>query len=167
MQNILLCQDLVKQYSRKGTAPSCLLKIDLCKAYDTMDWVFLKEMLVALNFPHHFVRIIMACIFSTSYVSMINGCPLNIIKANRGLRQGDPLSSLPFVLGMKYRSHILKSMEGSYGFHPRCRKLRLTHLCFVDDLMLFCKGDTSSVRLLYQCIHFFSRTSGLQANSSK
>ena len=50
MHNILLCQDLVKHYSRKNCAPSCLLKIDLCKAYNTMSWQFIKEMLVVLNF---------------------------------------------------------------------------------------------------------------------
>ena len=37
MHNILFCQDLVKHYSRKNCAPSFLLKIDLCKAYDTMN----------------------------------------------------------------------------------------------------------------------------------
>ena len=72
MHNILLCQDLVKHYTRKNCTPSCLMKIDLCKAYDTMNWQFIKEMLVALNFPHKFIKIIMACIISTSYVLMIN-----------------------------------------------------------------------------------------------
>ena len=82
---ILLCQDLVKHYSRQYS-PSCLLKIDLCKAYDTMDWSFLKDMMVALNFPLHFIHIVMSCISSTSYVLMINGCPVEPIKAKRGLR---------------------------------------------------------------------------------
>ena len=52
MHNILLCQDIIKHYTRQGYAPSCLMKIDLCRAYDTMNWQFIKDMLVALNFPH-------------------------------------------------------------------------------------------------------------------
>ena len=40
MHNILLCQDLVKHYSRHHSPPSCPFKIDLCKAYDSMDWFF-------------------------------------------------------------------------------------------------------------------------------
>ncbi|XP_057528432.1 uncharacterized protein LOC130807292 [Amaranthus tricolor] len=115
--------------------------MDLYKAYDMMDWQFIKEMLVALNFPAHFIHIDMACIISTRYTIMINGTPTPTFQAKRGLRQGDPFSHLLFVIGMEYLSRILKSVEDQYGFHPRCRKTKLTHLCFPDDLMLFCKGD--------------------------
>ena len=156
LYNIRLCQDLVKQYSRYHCAPSYLIKIDLCKAYDTMDWHFIKDMLVALNFSLHFIHIIMACITSTSYMLMINGCPTPPFQAKRGLRQGDLLSPLLFVIGMEYLSRSLKSVEDRYGFHPRCRRTKLTHLCFADDLMLFCKGDISLVRVLYECIQSFS-----------
>lgn len=75
MHNILLCQDLIKQYGRKCCAPSCLMKIDLCKTYDSMDRSFIKEMLVAMNFPHKFINIVMTCITSTSYALMKNGTP--------------------------------------------------------------------------------------------
>lgn len=68
MHNILLCQDLVKHYTRKNCAPSCLMKIDLCKAYDSLNWQFIKEMLIVLNFPHQFIKIVMACNTSTGYV---------------------------------------------------------------------------------------------------
>ena len=81
MHNILLCQDIVKHYTRQGSAPSCLMKIDLCKAYDTMNWQFIKEMLVVFNFLHQFIKIIMTCITSTSYVLMINESPTNIFAA--------------------------------------------------------------------------------------
>jgi reverse transcriptase-like protein len=136
------------------------MKIDLCKAYDSMNWQFLKEMLVAHNFPHHFIKIIMACITSTSYVLMINGSPTNIFAAKRGLRQGDPLSPLLFVLGMEYLSRSLKSLIGTFGFHPRCKSIHLTHLCFADDLMIFYKGDMSSVRLLVIASKLFPRLRG-------
>ena len=152
MHNILLCQDLVKQYTRKNCYSSCLMKMDLYKAYDMMDWKFIKEMLVALNFPAHFIHIDMACIISTRYTIMINGTPTPTFQAKRGLRQGDPFSHLLFVIGMEYLSRILKSVEDQYGFHPRCRKTKLTHLCFPDDLMLFCKGDIPLVRTLKLCI---------------
>ena len=101
MHNILLCLDLVKHYSRKNCAPSCLLKIDLCKAYDTKSWQFITEMLVVLKFPPTFIKIIMTCITSTSYVIMLNGIPTPIFRAKRGLRQEDPLSPLLFVIGME------------------------------------------------------------------
>lgn len=94
VHNVLLCQDIVKHYSRKHCLPSALLKIDLRKAYDTMEGQFIKDMLVALKFPSHFIKIVMACIYSTSYSLLINGSPMEAFDAKRGLRQGDPMSPL-------------------------------------------------------------------------
>ncbi|XP_057544052.1 uncharacterized protein LOC130823450 [Amaranthus tricolor] len=64
-------------------------------------------------------------------------------------------------------SRSLKSFAGTFAFHPRCKTIKLTHLCFADDLMIFCKGDLSSVRIICDCIQGFSNTSGLHANSGK
>lgn len=79
---------------------------------------------------------------------MINGSPTPTFEARRGLCQGGPLSPLLFVIGMEYLSRLLKSVEGSYSFHPRCKTIKLSHLCFADDLMLFCKGDVEYVQVL-------------------
>ena len=121
--------------------------------------------MVALNFPTYFINIVMACISSTNYTLMINGSPTPSFQTKRGLRQGDPLSPLLFVIGMEYLSRYLKSIEHMYGFHPRCRRTKLSHLCFANDLMLFCKGDLYSVKLLYQRIQAFFAASSLQANT--
>ncbi|XP_010693318.1 uncharacterized protein LOC104906280 [Beta vulgaris subsp. vulgaris] len=51
IHNVTVVQDLVKKYSRKNASPSCMIKMDLQKAYDTVDWHFLKEMLHQLEFP--------------------------------------------------------------------------------------------------------------------
>ncbi|XP_021857550.2 uncharacterized protein [Spinacia oleracea] len=51
VHNIMVVQDLVKHYGRKGVKPSCLMKIDLQKAYDTVDWHFLQDMLTYLVSP--------------------------------------------------------------------------------------------------------------------
>ena len=62
MHNILLCQDIVKKYGGKHCPPNSLLTIDLRKAYDTLEWDFIKDMLLALNFPSHFIKVVMICI---------------------------------------------------------------------------------------------------------
>ncbi|XP_057532929.1 uncharacterized protein LOC130810821 [Amaranthus tricolor] len=94
--------DIVKYYSRKHCLPSALLKIDPHKAYDMMEWQFIKDMLVALRFPSCFIWIVIACISSTSYSLLINGSPLEAFDAQRGLDQGDLMSPLLLVLGMEY-----------------------------------------------------------------
>ena len=75
LHNILLCQDIVKHYGWKNCSPSCLLKIDLRKAYDTLEWDFLHETLTALNFPRKFTKRVMACVTSTQDSLLINGRP--------------------------------------------------------------------------------------------
>lgn len=169
LHNILLCQDIVKHYGKKYCMPSRLLKMDLRKAYDTLNWDFLKDMMYALNFPNRFIKIIMACVTSTQHSLVINGSPLDPFKANQGVRQGDPMSPLLFVIGMEYLSRALKAVGDTEGFsfHPRCVKMKLNHLAFVDDLMMFCKGDLQSIMILHRSLGIFSDSSGLFANNSK
>ena len=149
--------------------PSCLLKMDLRKAYDTLNWGFLKDMMVALNFPLQFVKTIMSCVTSTQYSLILNGAPLETFSAKRGVRQGDLMSPLLFVISMEYLYRILNTAGESedFSFHPRCSKLRLNHLTFAGDLMVFCKGDMPSITTLIQGMESFSSSSGLFANNTK
>ncbi|XP_056698010.1 uncharacterized protein [Spinacia oleracea] len=169
LHNVLICQDLIKMYNQSQTCPCCLLKEDIRKAYDTVEWGFIEEVMLELGFPPFFVQLIMTCLSTTRYSIFINGEPTELIQPHRGLRQGDPLSPLLFTLCMNYFSRSMKAV-GEYPqfrFHTRCRTLQLNHLCFADDLLMFCKGELHSVALLLEGFKIFSDTTGLQANPSK
>ena len=75
LHNILLCQDIVKHYEWKYNLASCLLKVDLRKAYDMMDWYFNKDMMIALKFPETFISIVYTCISTAQFAIMLNGQP--------------------------------------------------------------------------------------------
>ena len=84
---------------------------------------------------------------------LVNGSPVGFLGSSWGLRQGDPLSPLLFLLVMEVLSWILKKTEESgllCGFHVVYNTLvgvRISHILFVDDTILFC--DASREQLLY------------------
>lgn len=71
IDNVLLNHELVKGYDRNGISPRCMLKIDMQKVYDSVEWSFLEQMLVPLDFPICFVNWIMNCVRTVSYSVMI------------------------------------------------------------------------------------------------
>ena len=90
-------------------------------------------------------------------------------RLNAELGKATPYSPLLFVIGMEHLSRILKASGEAeeFKFHPRCSKLKLNHLVFADDLMLFYKGDMQSIKTLCQGVQLFSSSSSLEANYSK
>ncbi|XP_074314185.1 secreted RxLR effector protein 78-like [Silene latifolia] len=143
MENILICQDLVKLYGRKTASSRCLFKIDLQKAYDSVEWSFLFQMLQELNFPSSFTNLIKECVTTATYTLNLNGDSFGWFKGQKGLRQGDPLSPLLFTICMEYLTRLLAYTTSTmnFKFHPLCRPIKLSSLMFADDMLLFSKGD--------------------------
>lgn len=111
----------------------------------------------------------MACIESVRFTTNINGMPGLSFKGNRGLKQGDPLSPLLFVISMEYLTRLYKQAASQKGFkfHPHCKDLKMTHLMFADDLIVFSKADPTTIRFLMEAFHHFSACTGLKANEAK
>jgi len=169
IENIHLVQELMRKYNRKRVSPRCFIKIDLRKAYDSVSWDFLAEMLEGLLFPSRFIHWIMECVSSTSYSIALNGGIYGMFKGRKGLRQGDPLSPFLFTICIEYLSRSLRMNTCSldFNFHPRCGQLRLSHLVFADDLMLMARGDCPSVRIVMESLLHFGARSGLSVNLLK
>ncbi|XP_056697419.1 uncharacterized protein [Spinacia oleracea] len=82
--NIMLATGLVKGYNRKHLSPKCMIKVDLKKAYDSIEWSFLVDVMRSLGFPDLFIDWIVVCISSVTYSILLNGKPCPPFAAKRG-----------------------------------------------------------------------------------
>ena len=118
-ENILLATEFFKGYGRANVSPRCMLKIDLKKAYDSLEWSFLHDVMKELGFPETFVQWIFACITTVSYSILINGRPCAPFEAKKGLRQAAPFL---FAIGMEYLTRLMQQLYKNPNFHPKCEK---------------------------------------------
>lgn len=164
-----MIQELVKGYTRKQISPRCMVKVDIQKAYDSVEWIFLEQLLSELGFPWRYIKWIMECVTTVTYSFNVNGEVTVPFAARKGLRQGDSISPYLFVVCMEYLSRCLMSLHENrlYHYHPRCKRLKITHVCFADDLLMFARGDVDSVQQLLRVFGKFGAASGLHANHLK
>ncbi|GJQ98638.1 RNA-directed DNA polymerase, eukaryota, reverse transcriptase zinc-binding domain protein [Tanacetum coccineum] len=146
--NILLTQELLKGYNCVNGPKRCAHKIDLQKAYDTVNWIFIKDILTSFGFPNKMIRWIMVCITTPRFTICVNGERYGYFKGGRGLRQGDPISPHLSTIVMEMLNIFLKAKirkEKLFKYHFGCRHINITHLCFADDLLVMCHGDVPLV----------------------
>ncbi|CAN0837506.1 LINE-1 retrotransposable element ORF2 protein [Linum grandiflorum] len=167
--NILAAHELLRLYQRHKVSPRCAVKVDIMKAFDMVDWNFLLNVLRAMHFPDLFVHWIQLCLESTKMSVNINGTLCGYFAAKRGLRQGDPISPYLFVIAMEVLSCYFDqaATAGLFVYHPQCKRVKLTALCFADDLLVFTKASRESVVMLKNVLEEFRRCSGLCYNPEK
>ncbi|KAJ0096620.1 hypothetical protein Patl1_27306 [Pistacia atlantica] len=114
----------------KGKDGYMALKLDMSKAYDRLEWSFLQAVMF-------------------SYSVLINGIPQKPFKPSRGIRQGDPLSPYLFIIGAEALSRLIQDAEdrGDIKGVPMGRsRMRISHLFYADDCLLFCKENYKNTR---------------------
>ncbi|RVW61481.1 putative ribonuclease H protein [Vitis vinifera] len=113
------------------------------------------------------------CISTVKYSVLVNGVPAGFFSSTKGLRQGDPLSPYLFIMGMEVLSVLItRAAEG--GFIKGCRiwrdreqAVKVTHLLFADDTIIFCEAKKEALLHLGWVLFWFEAASGLKINLDK
>jgi len=95
--NFILVQQIVKSLHKNKEA-HILLKLDISKAFDSISWLFLLEILRKVGFGQQWLDLICLILSTSSTQVLVNGEPGDTIFHHRGLTQGDPLSPMLFIL---------------------------------------------------------------------
>ncbi|GJS68656.1 putative RNA-directed DNA polymerase, eukaryota, reverse transcriptase zinc-binding domain protein [Tanacetum coccineum] len=141
----LMVNEIIDWYKRKK-AKLMILKIDFEKAFDSVSWDFLDQV---LQFT-------------------VNGSPTAEFDLQRGLRQGDPLSPFLFILVMEVLHVAIEdAINAGLFYGAKLHSLHVSHLFFMDDVLLL--GEWSSVNIsnLVNLLNCFYKVSGLKHNLHK
>ncbi|VVA38475.1 Hypothetical predicted protein, partial [Prunus dulcis] len=94
LDNIVVAHEVYHylRQKRKGSKFEASLKMDMSKAYDRVEWDFLRAVMAKMGFSNFWIHLVMTCISSVSFSVLLNGKPGAPFSPSRGLRQGDPLS---------------------------------------------------------------------------
>lgn len=170
--NVLITHEVLHYLHTSGAKKRCYMavKTDMSKAYDRIEWYFVRLVLEKLGFHHVWVNWIMECVTSVSYTYLLNGSAQGLVRRQRGLRQGDPLSPYIFIMCSEVLSRLCKkaqSEEKLTGIKVGKESPRINHLLFADDTMFFCKSDSQECNTLLNIIHRYEMASGQKINPQK
>ncbi|XP_058099676.1 uncharacterized protein LOC131244025 [Magnolia sinica] len=161
-ENIALAQELFEDLNKLVRCGNIVLKLDLDKAYDRVNWDFLILVLERFGFCKAWIKIVKKCWVNSWFSVLINEEMTGFFKSSRGLRQGDPISPSLFILSAEVMSKSLKCMINQQV----CRLFALrrgcpvvSHLLYADDTLIFTNGGKRSLQALKNFLDSFQASS--------
>jgi hypothetical protein len=147
-----------------------MLKNDLAKAFDRIEWIFIVFALARKGLHSHFINLIHSCISSPTFSVIINGQSFAHFKSSRGIRQGCPLSPSLFVLAVNELSLMLQdALQANHlsgiSLGPRCPPIH--SLMFADDLLVCGKASVQEATTISNILQDFCHQSGQVPNWDK
>ncbi len=153
--------------------PGVVCKLDIEKAYDHVNWGCLLYLMDRMGFGSKWTVWIRTCISTVRFSIMVNGSPSSFFGSSRGIRQGDRLSPLLFLLIMEVLSRMLRRtkeaglIKGFKAGNSAEEDLSVSYLLFADDTIVFCDADPEQLLHLRMVLSCFEAVTGLGVNMAK
>jgi hypothetical protein len=169
--NIIIAQEITHSFSLNSwNNHAFMLKIDLAKAFDRLEWNFISAALARKGLHAHFINLVHACISSPTFSVIINGQSYARFTSSRGVRQGCPLSLYLFVLAVNELSLALQeAMQNNnltgISLGPDCPPIH--SLLFADHLLVCGNANIQEAAAMSRIISQFCRASGQVPNWNK
>jgi hypothetical protein len=166
-ENFMYVRGLARHYHKTKT-PACLIKLDITKAFDSVSWEHLLELLGRKGFPVRWLDWLAAILRSSSSSIMLNGCPGDNTNHWRGLRQGDPMSPYLFILVIDVLNnffHIATEQGLLSKLKGRHASLRIS--LYADDAVIFTNPRKEDISCMMEIMSAFGEATGLKINMQK
>jgi hypothetical protein len=165
--NFMYVRNLARRFHTSRT-PTLLFKLDISKAFNSVRWDYLLDLLRRRGFPPRWRIWVSALLFTASSKVVLNGVPVEDIQHGRGLRQGDPPSPLLFALAIDPLQDLLQLATNNRALSKlRGKYTRLRLSLYADDVVIFLKPTMTDVSNLKELLHNFGRVTGLATNVRK
>jgi hypothetical protein len=155
--NFILVQQTARVLHRQNS-PRVLLKLDISKAFDSVSWPFLFEVLSHLGFGPFWCNILSKLLRSSSTRVLVNGESGDLICHQRGLRQGDPLLLMLFVIVMGVLNSLIRRLVRE-GYCNQFSEEVMVSGCLSMSMMWSC--SCSRIGMNYPWLKKFSGFLGL------
>ncbi|XP_028075237.1 uncharacterized protein LOC114277538 [Camellia sinensis] len=168
LDGVLIANEIMDGW-KKAKKKGLLFKLDFEKACDFINWGFLFSILANFGFGSKWISWMKECISTVRISVLVNGSPTKEFSPQKGLRQGDPLSSFLFNLVVKGLNILLlrvRELGLVKGIHIGVNGVVVSYLQFADD-SLFCEADVQEVMNLKRILRCFEMVSGLKINFHK
>lgn len=147
-----------------------IMKIDLEKTFDRLEWSFIRDTLVYFGFPANLVKFITSCVSASSISILVNGKKTNVFNPTRCIKQRDPISPYLIIFCMERLSRTIDTMVQDRKWNPISvtpQGPAISHLFFADDLTLFSRDTPEDYTTITNALRNFYDCSGQKLNLQK
>jgi Reverse transcriptase (RNA-dependent DNA polymerase) len=144
------------------------MKVDFSKAFDSVNWEFLLNVLSSRGFPLKWLQWMRELLSSSSSRVILNGEQSPFFEHKKGLRQGDPLSPQLFVIAVDVLQQILRAanLTLTSAISEKFQQPTLT-MQYADDTTLIASADQETLVMISLVLDIFTKVSGLEINYEK